>query len=147
MSRISPYNEFGYPDPTACEALTRVDRDLRQSRIRPLVYICSPFSGDTETNLKNARRYSRFAVDQGYLPVAPHLLFPQFMDDSIEAERKLAMQMNIILLTKCRELWAFGDRISRGMSIEIARARWKGQPVRFFTEDCKEVSQNAHHHT
>ena len=103
------------------------------------MYICSPFSGDTETNQENARRYSRFAVDQGYLPITPHLLFPQFMDDSVEAERNLAMRMNIILLTKCAELWAFGDRISKGMSIEIARARRKGQTVRFFTNDCEEV--------
>jgi len=50
------------------------------------------------------------------------------------------MRMNIILLTKCAELWAFGDRISKGMSIEIARARRKGQTVRFFTDDCKEVN-------
>ncbi|MBR6029421.1 MAG: DUF4406 domain-containing protein [Clostridia bacterium] len=100
---------------------------------RPLVYICSPFSGDTETNLENARRYSRFALDQGCIPITPHLLFPQFMDDSIPAERDLAMQMNMTLLTKCEELWAFGDRISEGMSIEITRARQEGKPVRFFS--------------
>ncbi len=124
MSHINRFNASGYPDPTAYEALTRVEQELHDSRFRPIVYICSPFSGDTETNLENARRYSRFAVDQGYLPITPHLLFPQ----------------NIILLTKCAELWAFGDRISKGMSIEIARARRKGQTVRFFTDDCKEVN-------
>ena len=140
MSHINRFNASGYPDPTAYEALTRVEQELHDSRFRPIVYICSPFSGDTETNLENARRYSRFAVDQGYLPITPHLLFPQFMDDSNEAERNLAMRMNIILLTKCAELWAFGDRISKGMSIEIARARRKGQTVRFFTDDCKEVN-------
>ena len=117
-----------------------MEHELHASRFRPIVYICSPFSGDTENNLKNARRYSRFAVDQGYLPIAPHLLFPQFMDDSVQAERDLAMRMNIILLTKCVELWAFGDRISKGMSIEIARARRKGQTVRFFTDQCEEVN-------
>ncbi len=140
MSKINLFNSSGYPDPTAYEALTRVEHELHASRFRPIVYICSPFSGDTETNLKNARRYSRFAVDQGYLPIAPHLLFPQFMDDSVQEERDLALRMNIILLTKCAELWAFGDRISKGMSIEIARARRKGQTVRFFTDQCEEVS-------
>ena len=140
MSKINPFNSSGYPDPTAYEALTRVEHELHASRFRPIVYICSPFSGDTETNLKNARRYSRFAVDQGYLPIAPHLLFPQFMDDSVQEDRDLALRMNIILLTKCAELWAFGDRISKGMSIEIARARRKGQIVRFFTDQCEEVS-------
>ena len=42
---------------------------------RPLVYICSPFSGDIEGNTKKAREYSRFAVDQGAIPLAPHLLY------------------------------------------------------------------------
>ena len=139
MSRISRYNASGCPDPTAYEALKCLEQELHDSRFRPIVYICSPFSGDTEANLENARRYSRFAVDQGYLPITPHLMFPQFMDDSIEAERNLALRMNIILLTKCAELWAFGDRISKGMSIEIARARRKGQTVRFFTDQCEEV--------
>ena len=91
-------------------------------------------------NKRNARKYCRFALEQHTIPFAPHLLFPQFMDDSIEAERNLSMRMNIILLTKCAELWAFGDRISKGMSIEIARARRKGQTIRFFSDDCKEVN-------
>lgn len=145
MRKISFYNPSGCPDPTAYEALTRVEEELRRSAFRPIVYICSPFSGDTERNLADARRYSRFAVDQGCLPVAPHLLFPQFMDDRIQAERDLAMRMAIILLTKCSALWAFGDRVSKGMSVEIARARRKGQPVRFFTEDCEEVLDHVLH--
>ena len=109
MSKISKFNAARYSDPTAYEALTRVEQELHASRFRPIVYICSPFSGDTETNLENTRRYSRFAVEQGYLPIAPHLMFPQFLDDSVPAERDLAMRMNIILLTKCAELWAFGE--------------------------------------
>jgi hypothetical protein len=139
MRKISRYNTSGCPDPTAYEALTRVEKELRQSSFRPVVYICSPFSGDMETNLANARRYCRFAIDRGCIPIAPHLLFPQFMDDSIQAERDLALRMNLILLTKCAELWAFGERVSKGMSIEIARAKRKGQPIRFFTDDCEEV--------
>ena len=140
MSKINYFNASGYPDPTAYEALTSVEHELHTSRYRPIVYICSPFSGEVETNLANARRYSRFAVDQGYLPITPHLLFPQFMNDSVQAERDLAMRMNMILLSKCAELWAFGDRITTGMSIEIARARRKGQTIRFFTDECKEVT-------
>ena len=107
MSHINRFNAAGYPDPTAYEALTRVEAELHLSAFRPIVYICSPFSGDTETNLENARRYSRFAVEQGYLPITPHLLFPQFMDDSVEAERNLAMRMNIILLTTGLSATAF----------------------------------------
>lgn len=70
-------NSEGYPDPTAGEALSRIAKNERQSlrAFRPIVYICSPFSGDVETNVANARRYSRFAVDKGYIPIAPICCF------------------------------------------------------------------------
>ena len=55
-------NSEGYPDPTAGEALSRIAANEKQSlrAFRPIVYICSPFSGDVEENIANARRYSRF---------------------------------------------------------------------------------------
>ena len=81
-------NSEGYPDPTAGEALSRIAANEKQSlrAFRPIVYICSPFSGDVETNVANARRYSRYAVDKGYIPIAPHLLFPQFHFAEAETE-------------------------------------------------------------
>ena len=86
-------NSEGYPDPTAGEALSRIATNEKQSlrAFRPIVYICSPFSGDVETNVRSARRYSRFAVDKGYIPIAPHLLFPQFLDDNKPEERELGL--------------------------------------------------------
>ena len=60
------------------------------------------------------------------------------MDDANPRERDLALFMDIVLLTKCAELWVFGDTISKGMSIEIEKARRKGQPIRYFTENCQE---------
>lgn len=138
---VNKRNSEGYFDPTAYEALTRVEREAKQARVyRPLVYVCSPLSGDVVRNAESARRYCRFAVDSGYIPLAPHLYFPQFMDDSNRAERDLALFMDIVLLSKCVELWVFGDRVSKGMSIEIEKAKRKGQPIRWFTTDCKEVS-------
>ena len=32
-----------------------------------------------------------FAVDAGYIPIAPHLLFPQFLDDNKPKERELGL--------------------------------------------------------
>ena len=63
------------------------------------------------------------------------------MEDTIPAERDLALFMDIVLLSKCAELWVFGDTISKGMSIEIERAKRKGQPIRYFTEDLEEVAR------
>ena len=73
---VSKYNSEGYYDPTAYEALTKITQEEKAARYRPLVYICSPYSGDTEGNTEKARRYSRFAADAGTIPIAPHLLFP-----------------------------------------------------------------------
>ena len=89
-------------------------------RYRPLVYICSPYSGDTETNIKKARDFCRYALDHGQIPLAPHLMFPQFMKDNDPVERELAIFMDIVLMGKCSEVWVLKERISEGMELEIA---------------------------
>ena len=143
MSSINKFNSEGYFDPTAYEALTAVVKQEKQDRFRPLVYVCSPFSGDVEVNIENARRYSRFAVDSGCIPITPHLFFPQFMNDEDPAERTLAIIMDLILLSKCTEIWVFGDTISNGMSKEIEKAKRKNMPIRYFTTKCEEVKKNV----
>ena len=132
------FNSEGYADPTACEALRRIEKEEKAARYRPLVYICSPFSGKVKKNKKNARKYCRFALEQHTIPFAPHLLFPQFMNDNSPEERQLAMFMNIIMLGHCEELWVFGERISAGMKQEIRKAERKHMRIRYFTEDLEE---------
>ena len=61
------------------------------------------------------------------------------MNDASREDRDLALFMDIVLLTKCAELWVFGDKVTNGMSIEIAKAKRKGQTIRYFTESCEEV--------
>jgi hypothetical protein len=133
-------NSEGYADPTAGEALSRILANERQSlrAFRPIVYICSPYSGDVEANVAAARRYSRFAVDKGYIPIAPHLLYPQFLNDDDEQERELGLFFGNALMSKCAEVWVFGSRISAGMEAEIKRAKWKDYRLRYFTEECQE---------
>ena len=66
--KISKFNHEGYHDPTpylafqnipdpAKEAKKEQQRRDRLARYRPLVYICSPYAGDTRTNIANARRF------------------------------------------------------------------------------------------
>lgn len=138
---ISKFNSEGYHDPTTYEALSKIEKEEKAAKraYRPLVYICSPFAGDEERNMEKARRYSRFAVRQACIPVAPHLLFPQFMDDSIPAERSISLFMGIVLLGKCEQVWVFGSTISVGMAAEIEKAEKKKIPIRYFTEELEEV--------
>lgn len=139
---INMKNAEGYHDPTPHKALSNITREEKtaaKAAFKPLVYICSPFSGDIENNNKRTRAFCRFALDKGNIPLAPHLLFPQFMDDSNEKERDLAIFMDIILMGKCQEVWVLGDVISIGMSIEIEKAKKRRQPVRYFNKDFEEV--------
>lgn len=137
MDRENAYNSERYNDPTAEAAINRVLAG--EPRYRPLVYICSPFAGDIEGNVQRARTYCRFAIMQGAIPLAPHLLYPQFMDDGNEAERELGLFMGIVLLGFCKEVWVFGNTLSPGMECEVAKARKRGIPVRYFNAQCKEV--------
>ena len=139
---IDKYNAEGYYDPTAYEAMTIIEKEERALRaFRPIVYICSPYAGETESNIKAAQKYSRFAVNKGYIPIAPHLLYPQFLNDTDPAERKLGLFFGNALMSKCSEVWVFGERISAGMESEIKRARWKNYRLRYFSESCEEVQR------
>ena len=142
---IERRNSEGYADPTAFEAMTKIaeEEKAKYPAFRPLVYICSPYSGDIETNVEAAKRYSRLAVDKGFIPLTPHLLFPQFLDDDIPEERELGLFFGNILMSKCREMWVCGDRVSSGMEAEIARARQKNMIIRAVSADCKEVTSYA----
>ncbi|MFI3253655.1 MAG: DUF4406 domain-containing protein [Eubacteriales bacterium] len=136
-----------------------------------IVYICSPFRGDTVSNITNAQqprlsslapsgqftlRYSRFAVEQGVLPIAPHLLFPQFMDkvnfceakregalghDDNPDERNQAMEFNQTLLHLCQEVWVFGNSNTMGMAFAIAFAKKAGIFLKYFDENCQEIKK------
>ena len=135
---ISKYNSEGYYDPVPQMAVNEIEKELH--KWRPLVYICSPFLGDIEGNTQRARDYSRFAVDQGAVPLAPHLLLPQFMSE--KTERDLALFMDMVFLGRCEQLWVFGKNISSGMAAEIDKAKQKKMKIRYFTEECQEVSKD-----
>lgn len=86
-----------------------------------------------------ARRFSVFAVSARQIPLAPHLHYPQFMDNTDPDACELAMFFNRILLSKCEQLWAYIGRLSAGMRAEINWAHQMDIPVRFFDADFQEV--------
>ena len=126
-----------------------------------IVYICSPYAGKTtpgpvtpgpvtpeaatpkaaipeastsdiiSRNIEMAKRYCRMAADRGCIPLAPHLLLPQFLSE--EKERDLAISMDLRLLDVCQEIWVCGDFITSGMRREIERASTRGIPIKFYT--------------
>jgi len=146
--KFSRFNEEGYPDPTSYEAFTNIEAERRAAQsppsavkgFRPIVFICSPYADDPLNNELRALRYCQFAVKCGCIPIAPHIYFTRFLDDHCPADRELGLFMGQVLLTKCAELWTFGNRITSGMEREIAKARERAMPIRYFDEDMREVS-------
>lgn len=101
-------------------------------------YICSPYSGNIEYNLDKARRYCRFATQQTVVPLAPHVIFTQFLDDNIREEREAGLYLGKELLRKCQEVWVFGNKLTAGMAEELKLAQQLNMPIRYFDEKCEE---------
>ena len=104
-----------------------------------LIFISSPYRGDTEGNTLKARRYCLFAYQSGVVPLAPHLHNTQFLDEDIPEERTEGLKLGLELLKKCDEVWMFGERFSEGMLAELDTAINLKKPVRYFNDKCEKI--------
>lgn len=100
-----------------------------------LVYICSPYAGEVERNIRFAQEACHYAISQNCAPVAVHLIYPQLLDDMVPKERKIGIQMGLRILITCEELWLCGSCISTGMLYELKEAERLSIPVRRVSED------------
>ena len=136
---MTTVNKRGRPSNVAAEKsydkLTRTRRKAPSKR----VYICSPLKGNLEKNTARARIYCRFAFDEGFVPVAPHLYYPQFLDDDDKNERAAGLRYGLEAMWQCREVWVFGLRKSEGMRAEIELAKDLKILVKYFDDDMEEI--------
>ena len=94
-----------------------------------IIYVASPYAGDIEKNTEFAKRACRHVMNEGHAFFAPHLLYPQLLNDANPHERQTGLDMGIAMLPRCDELWCYGDRVSPGMCLEIEEAARLGIPV------------------
>jgi hypothetical protein len=93
-------------------------------------FICSRYAGDVARNTRIAAALCLMAIARGYAPFAPHLLYPQFLDDADPEKRALGIALGLIFMEACDEVWVYtGDGISDGMDVEIRHARHLVIPV------------------
>jgi hypothetical protein len=104
---------------------------------KPLIYVCSPLAGDMKKNIERASRYCRFVSGCNSIPIAPHLYFTRFLDDSISEERNQGIEMGLEILKVCDAVWVFGNKMSGGMRSEIQLAKQLGKPMMFFDQTCQ----------
>ena len=96
------------------------------------IFVCSPYrptaenlrcqKSQLEANINRAKTACRILSTLGFLPLAPHLYFTQFLKDEEKKERETGMKLGLHWLEEADELWVFGDTVSEGM-------RYAGLPI------------------
>lgn len=102
-----------------------------------LLYVCSPYRGDTKRNKEYARKLTRAALDNGFIPVTVHLYLTEATDDTNPEERVRGMAAGMKILENCKYILV-GDRygISEGMKAELTFAAVKGK-ITLYEKDGK----------
>lgn len=108
------------------------------------IFVCSPYRPTSKTeecrkdelaaNISRAKTACRILTTLGFLPMAPHLYFTQFLKDEDAQERNTGMKLGMRWLEEADELWVFGNTISEGMAAEIEKAHELNKPVRNLPE-------------
>lgn len=146
-------NSEGYADPVAGAAMASVMREYRQNqrekrrqneriKERPRAYIVSKYAGDVEKNVEAAKIYCKVAIQKKRIPIASHLLYPQVLDDTDPAQRKIGLLFGQVLLAMCDEIWVCGTEYSDGMRAEIHEAKRLKKPIMYFNERMEQINEN-----
>ena len=101
-----------------------------------LVIIESPYAGDVEANIADARRCVRDSLLRGEAPIASHLLYTQegILDDNIPEERTHGIDAGLAWRSVAEASIVYTDKgISRGMTYGIVAAESAGIPVEYRT--------------
>ena len=101
-------------------------RPRTQERLKR-IYVCHPFADNPEVNASRVQDICRDLVESDFLPIAPQIYLPAFIDEL--TERELAIALCLELVAVCDELWVYSGMITAGMRREIDRAKALGIPV------------------
>ena len=120
--------------------------------LMPIVYVCSRYRADTRrqlrTNIEMAKYICSVIAKEGGIPIAPHLYFTRFLDDSIEEERYYGMAAGKRLMNYCKTFYVvtIDNYISEGMKEEIKymteELHLKGELVNFTKDEAVKILKN-----
>lgn len=104
------------------------------------VFVCSPYHGDTKKNTEKAAFAAKILSESGHMPVAPHLYFPNFLDDNDQYERIRGIELGIEQMKECNLVWLLGTSITPGMEFELEVAKEIGIPIRMYDDNFKQIN-------
>lgn len=95
-------------------------------------YLISPYSGDTERNVKYALKAMHHCFAIGYSPYASHIFLAASgcLDDNDPKDRDFGFQAGYAFLAVCEKAFVFMDLgVSRGMRADLDAARRLAIPI------------------
>lgn len=111
------------------------------------VYIISRYRADSlrkqEFNKEVARYFCKAIIDEGKVPVAPHIYYTQFLDDNYPDDRECGLGLGIWELHNSHEflLVVIDGIISEGMKGEIEEVSRMGLPGRIVCMTEQEIKE------
>jgi hypothetical protein len=115
-----------------------------------IIYFCSPYAGQGETDLDriaDRERNVEFAEEccrtlsliRGVTVFAPHLHYPRFLNDADEYERTRGIESGLTIMRVSAEVWSrlpsWRAQHSRGMRSEHLSAEGMAKPLHVFDHD------------
>lgn len=89
---------------------------------RPLAYITASWSGEHDTDTKQAAQYCRAVYEAGFSPICPLLYLPLFLNDAIPEEHKSGIDIGRDLLRRSHVLVVCGNTVDEAVKNDIAVA-------------------------
>ena len=78
-------------------------------------------------DIETAKEAAHFAIEKGNAPIVPQML------TGSEAKRTLAVELGLVHLEECEEVWVFFEEgVSKAMATEIERAKKNDIKIRYF---------------
>ena len=98
-------------------------------------YIISRYSGtkkEIKFNVRVARLIARKVLDDGYIPIVPHIYFTQFLDDNnhYEHNKGTEIALDLLKLSDSAVVVMIDGGISDGMRAEMKCVSELGMPVK-----------------
>lgn len=131
---LPPRQPAGFHPPSLRRSEGQPTRPQAFTALGPRVFIASPFRGLVTAKMI-AQEMCREAFAQGLAPYAPHLLYPDFLDDNSLAERTAGIRAGLSFLEACDRLWFYcppGHSPSEGMLRELHHAVHGPRPIPLF---------------
>lgn len=119
-------------NPDMWEPNFRVPTKRDRVEYRPIIYVSTHKAHESNTAIRDAKRYCEFVTAYGGIPVCPAL---ETLPDSEDETSDFVAFTRNARLTMCAEVWIFNEAYSPSMLSELNAARQSKKVIRHITRE------------